>query len=239
MQLRAFFDGLGAGPLTEEEILEVQPLKGLYGLVLADRLVYVGKSDGPLPERLNDHRMKLLGRQNIRPQDVGFRAAYLAKTWVPLAPEANLIKYYRSQELCEWNGNGFGSHDPGRNREETNKPPDGFDAQYPIRRNYPTGVEAGTYEANELLQRVKIILPFTFRYETDHPRGGYRSGSLKYNGIQIEVPKSNMGAGDLLVAVASQLGPEWQATAFPSHLILYEEQRAYTYGEVLWPTRDN
>jgi len=46
-----------------------------------------------------------------------------------------------------------------------------------------------------------------------------------------------MPADELLACVAKQFGPGWQATAFPSHLILYEENRSYTYGEILWPPR--
>jgi hypothetical protein len=237
-QLRVFFDSLGATPLSEDTIAELKSQQGVYGLILGDRLVYVGKSDGPLAGRLTDHLTKLGGRQNIQPQDVYFRAAYLAETWVPLAPEAKLIKYYKSQKLCEWNGNGFGPHDPGRNREETNKPPGGFDSQFPIRTNFPIGIGAGDYEANQLLQKMKDALPFTFRYETDRPTGGWKSGSKKYNDKEINVPTSNMPADQLLIAVAEQLGGEWQATAFPSHFILYEERRDYTHGDVLWPRQD-
>ena len=164
-----------------------------------------------------------------------FRAVYLAGTWVPLAPEANLIKYYQNKGLCEWNGNGFGPHDPGRNREETDKPPEGFDQKYPIRANYPTGIKAGDYEANNLLQEMKKALPFTFRYETDKPKGGWRSGSIKYNDKKVVVVADDMPADELLASVAKQLGPGWQATAFPSHLILYEEKRTYVYGKILWP----
>jgi hypothetical protein len=169
---------------------------------------------------------------------MGFRAAYLAETWVPLAPETKLISYYRRQGLCEWNGNGFGPHDPGRNREETNKPPEGFDAQFPIRADYPTEISAGEYPANELLQLIKTTLPYTFRYETDNPRGGWRSGSTKYNDKTITVPENNLPANNLVRNVAQQLGPTWRATAFPSHIILYEEQRTYMYGQIIWPISD-
>ncbi|MGC9454642.1 MAG: Eco29kI family restriction endonuclease [Phycisphaerae bacterium] len=234
-QLLAFFDDLGAAPLTEGQIGKLQPLQGVYGLLWRNRVVYVGKSDGPLTDRLTQHRVKLSGRQNIHPEDVSFRAAYLAETWVPLAPEAKLIRHYQRQGLCEWNGNGFGPHDPGRNREETDKPPDGFDSQFPIRIDFPTKIPAGDYEANDLLQRMKAALPYTFRYETDNPRGGWRAGSSKYNGKRISVATDNMPANEFLTTVAEQLGPTWQATAFPSHLILYEERRNYTYGNILWP----
>ena len=43
-----------------------------------------------------------------------------------------------------------------------------------------------------------------------------------------------MTAEELLRTIAEAL-PGWQATAFPSHMILYKESRRYTYGEVLSP----
>ncbi len=43
-----------------------------------------------------------------------------------------------------------------------------------------------------------------------------------------------MSARELLRTVAQAL-PGWQATAFPSHMILYKEHRTYIHGEVIWP----
>ena len=145
-----------------------------------------------------------------------------------------MIRHFRTLGLCDWNGNGFGPHDPGRRREETDKPPDGFDQQYPIKAQWPcTGILEGPHEANLLLQQVKALLPFSFRYETDNPKGAWRAGSHKYNGRTINVPAPDMSASDLIAAIAQQLGPMWQATRFPSHVILYEEQKDYIFGEVL------
>lgn len=145
-----------------------------------------------------------------------------------------MIEHYRRQRLCEWNGNGFGPHDPGRNRETTNKPPEGFDQQYPIKAAWPcVEIAAGEHEANALLQRIKGSLPFCFRYETDNPRHNWRAGSTKYNGGTVRVPQPNMPAAELVAEVARQLGSTWQATKFPSHIILYEERRHYRFGTVL------
>jgi hypothetical protein len=217
-----------------ENINRLDPHQGVYGLFQGGTIVYVGKADQPLPERLTDHRIKISGRMNIVADEMRFKAVYLAKTWVPLAPETMMIAHYRGQEMCEWNGTGFGPHDPGRRREETDKPPDGFDHQFPIRADWPcAGVNAGRYEANDLLQRIKAVLPFCFRYQTDKPKGGWKSGSKLYNGKKIEVPASDMPAARLIASIAAQLGAEWQATKFPSHIILYAEQEDYTYGEVL------
>jgi hypothetical protein len=230
-QLLAVFDALGTVPLDATHITQLEPHQGVYGLYRNQTLVYIGKADNPLPDRLQDHQIKLTGRQNIATDEMRFKAVYLAKTWVPLAPEAMMIKHFRAQDLCEWNGNGFGPHDPGRNRETTNKPPEGFDATFPIKADWPCeGVKAGTHEANSLLQTIKRQLPFCFRYETDNPRGAWTRGSQKYNGKQITVLRDSMPANQLISEIARQLGATWQATEFPSHIILYEENKDYTFG---------
>lgn len=229
-QLLAVFDALGRVPLDAAHIAQVETHQGVYGLYRKETLVYIGKADKPLPDRLQEHRTKLSGRLNVTPDEMRFKAVYLAKTWVPLAPEAMIMKHFREQGLCEWNGNGFGPHDPGRNREKTNKPPEGFDSTYPIKADWPCiGIKAGHYEANSLLQQIKKLLPFCFRYETDQPKK-WQQGSQKYNGKQIEVPNDGMPASKLIAAIARQLGPTWQATRFPGHIILYEEDENYTYG---------
>ena len=69
----------------------------------------------------------------------------------------SLIKRYREQscEVCEWNGISFGPHDPGRDRETTNKDTEGFDAQFPIRDDWPCGfVDARNWNVRELLIRI-------------------------------------------------------------------------------------
>ena len=232
-QLLAVFDSLRKSPLDAHHVDQLEPHQGVYGLFRNDALVYFGKADSSLPRRLTEHRIKLSGRQNISPDELRFKGVYLAKTWVPLAPEKMMISHYNRADLCEWNGNGFGPHDPGRNREKTNKPPEGFDAQFPIKATWPCeGIDAGRHEANGVPRKIKDLLPFDFRYETEQPRSWAR-GSPKYNGVIIEVPRSAMPANELISSIARQLGSSWQATMFPSHIILYEENQTYTFGTVL------
>jgi hypothetical protein len=232
-QILRSFELLRTAPLTRENIGGLERSQGVYGLCLDAKLVYLGKAEKPLPERLADHRFKIEGRQGISLGSVSFKALYLARTWVPLAPEKLLIEHYRAEGLCDWNGNGFGPHDPGRNRETTDKRPEGFDAQYPIRADWPcTEVAEGSHEANDLLQRIKGSLPFCFRYETDR-RKAWKEGSTKYKGKQIVVPKPGMPASDLIAVIARELGPTWQATRFPGHIILYEERKDYRFGQKL------
>jgi Eco29kI restriction endonuclease len=231
-QLVAAFSMLDLGPLTSDEVNSLPKGQGVYKLYHHGSLVYVGKSDS-VKKRLGEHKHKISGRLNIDVADMGFKCLLVHPNWTTLAPENSLIKYYRKarEGECAWNGNGFGPHDPGRERETTNKAPDGFDAQYPIRQDWLCDwIKAGEVNAAELLKAIKGGLPYLLRYQTaksHEPRAAYQD-------LTVTVPQDDMSARDLLRTIAQAL-PGWQATAFPSHMILYKEHRTYTHGLVIWP----
>jgi len=224
-QLVAAFDKLDVGSLTEEHINTVPKEQGVYQLFRDGALVYVGKADN-LRGRLIQHRRKIVGRQNIDVGRMGFKCLTVHKNWTALAPETSLIAHYKEQpNACEWNGNGFGIHDPGRERDTTNKDPEGFDSQFPIRDDWPcTGIDAKVWNLSELLAKMKKELPYLLRYDTAY---------ADYKNVKVKVPKAGMTATDLLALIAKQL-PGWQATRFPSHMILYKEKREYKHGVVIW-----
>lgn len=223
-QLIAAFDTLEVGDLTPENINTVPKAQGVYELFRNGTLVYVGKAD-KLCSRLLEHRRKIAGRKNIEVGEMGFKCLTINKNWSALAPETSLITYYKGQPSgCEWNGNGFGIHDPGRERETTNKAPDGFDSQYPIRDEWPcVDIKAGKWNVRELLASMKKGLPYLLRYDTKHK---------DYEKALVNIPKAGLSATQLLSRVTKQL-PGWQATRFPSHMILYKEHRDYKHGVVI------
>ncbi|NRD53462.1 MULTISPECIES: GIY-YIG nuclease family protein [Corallococcus] len=227
-QLIEKFGQLSVGPLTEEAIKALEPNQGVYQLFLNNELVYIGKA-GSLPTRLFDHLTKIDGRQNISASQVGFKCLYIHRNWTALAPETSLIDYYQSQDVraSAWNGNGFGPHDPGRERETTNKQPDGFDAIYPIKDAFPCSwIEAGSWPVLKLLVSLKRGLPYLLRYEAE---SSYVKGHPDFIGVTLNVPRTNMAARELLSLIAQAL-PGWQATVFKSHMILYKEHRSYNFG---------
>ena len=229
-QLVDAFDALTVGPLDLPSIALVRRDQGVYQLFHKNSLVYVGRADN-LNSRVSQHLEKISGRLNIVASDMGFKALYVHKNWNTLAPEDTLIKHFKAHGagFCEWNGNGFGPHDPGRQREETNKPAHGFDAKYPIRHDWPcTKVDAKAWNVLQLLITMKDELPFLLRYETS-AGDDYRKGHADQRAATVIVPSPGMGA-DALLSLVSKAMPGWQATAFPSHLILYKENRNYTYG---------
>jgi hypothetical protein len=198
--------------------------------------VYVGKA-GQLRKRLSEHRIKISGRRNIEASEMGFKCLFIHHNWTALAPEDSLIRHYRKagEGECAWNGNGFGPHDPGRNREATNKHPKGFDSQYPIRKDWVCdSIAAGEHDAFTLLKLIKSDLPYLLRFETAKKK--QNEPHPDYQDTTIVVPHDHMTAEQLLQTIAKLL-PGWQATAFPSHLILYKENREYTYGEAIWPIK--
>jgi len=238
LQLTSALDALAIGRLDPSILEELPRLQGVYKLFHAEQLVYVGKADN-LPKRLNEHWEKISGRQNISKESMGFKCLSVHQNWTALAPEASLITHYRAKRSnqCEWNGNGFGPHDPGRDRETTNKPPDGFDMRYPIRTDWKCDwITAGNWNLLELLVSLKTNLPFLLRYETDtlsaKKNAHYSKGHQDYREKIVDVPRDAMTAEELLKLITANL-PGWQATAFPSHFILYRESKEYTHGRVI------
>ncbi len=232
-QLVDAFSQLDIGHLADEQIVSLPKGQGLYKLYHGDSLVYVGKA-GQLRRRLEEHRFKISGRRNIEVSEMGFKCLFIHRNWTALAPEDSLIRHYREagEGECAWNGNGFGPHDPGRDRETTDKRPDRFDSQYPIRKGWICDwIEPGPHNAFALVKRIKSDLPYLFRFETAGK--GSTKPHLDYRDLTITIPRDHMTAEELLRTIAQAL-PGWQATAFPSHLILYKESRGYRHGQVIW-----
>lgn len=239
-QLESAFDKLIKGKLTSAILDTLDASQGIYQLYYAGSLVYVGKAEN-LPARLREHRLKLNGRLGISADEVDFKCLYVHENWTTLAPEISMIRHYKTKSsgLCEWNGNGFGPHDPGRNREVTNKAPDGFDMRYPINKEWPcTWVVAGKWKVLDLLVTLKDSkrLPFLLRYETEYLGGtryaDYRRGHPDHRTSTVIVPLTGMPALELLQLITRAL-PGWQSTAFPSHMILYKESSVYRHGMLI------
>lgn len=227
-QLVAAFDSLPIGPLTDELLSQVDPEQGVYQLYLSGKLMYVGKATDSLAKRLGEHLWNLKGRKNVNIVELGFKCVTIHRNWIPSTHEDMLIRHYGGSGLCEWNRTGLGNHDPGRNREDTAKK--GFDLAYPINEEFvPAGIEAREWNARELLMAIKSALPYVFRYETDRSKE-WQKGSDKYNTRVVTIPRVGMTARELLRVIVEAFPPTWQGTFFPSHVILYEENRTYTHS---------
>jgi len=223
-------------PQTTEEIADAQ---GVYQLFYGDALVYVGKTDAEagLRTRLARHAKKILHRPTLA-EAVRFKAVRIM-VFTAIDLETQLIKHYRKLTggAVPWNGSGFGSNDPGRERETTNKKPEGFDAQHPIDIDIPGAfVPEGEMTVAAAVSRLKLALPYTLRYETlRNAAGRAKRGQPRAEMLAtfVQIPPPPQTVRGLMHVIREALGPAWQATVFPSHVILYEETRDYRYGAII------
>ena len=101
-----------------------------------------------------------------------------------------------------------------------------FDREYPINADYPCEDIPDRLAVGDLAQSLKKQLPFTFRYE-DPKADGVKP--LDLQGVPCT-------ARALIGKIVAALGPQWQATIFVSHIILYREHRSYKHGQALLST---
>lgn len=235
-QIIPALDAMSSAPLTLANAMELPEAQGVYLLIHDDQIRYVGKTDAEagLRTRIARHARKFEQRRNVQPEDVCFKAAKIL-VLTAMEIESKVIAHYRA----EWNGSGFGSNDPGRERETTNKPEQGFDAQFPIDIDIPLEIlTPRTMSVHEALTALKNALPYTLRYEVQLPPGRTKVGSQDYRtnphpdmpAGQVTVPARPMTVRDTLRLILAALPQGWQATYFVSHVILYKENRSYLHG---------
>ncbi|WP_354387404.1 Eco29kI family restriction endonuclease [Streptomyces atratus] len=182
-------------------------------------LVYVGKADKPLSQRLGNHLKKISGRRNISIDEISFKCLYVAEDFSAVAPEKLLIKRYKMDGGIPWNTNGFGNKDPGRNRDTTVLKKNHFDVLHPIDLDRPIGgLAVAEQPLAKLLEQVKDSSPYNFRYEE----------SQIYQDISVEAPATTLTADDAFRLIASHLPEGWQVTALMGYVIMYRDhQRDY------------
>jgi hypothetical protein len=224
-QLVMVLDQMADEVVSADHVALIPDAQGVYQLFLDGTLVYIGKTDAEagLRKRLLRHLKRISDRPRLQQSRVSFKAVQVL-VFTAMDLETALIKHYKKAgKTPAWNGSGFGSNDPGRNREKTNVKPEGFDASFPISIDFETGVlPAGTYSAAEALAKVKDSLAYTFRYERPHP---------DLDSTTVAVTRTPLTVREIVRLALDALPAGWQATLFPSHVILYKESQAYEYGE--------
>ncbi|MBC2877951.1 MULTISPECIES: Eco29kI family restriction endonuclease [Streptomyces] len=223
-QLADALKELTPAPLTVEKIRSLRPLPGVYQLYKDDDLVYVGKADRSLPQRIEKHYRKISGRTNISLDQMAFTCLYVDEDFGAVAPERLLINRHRGQGEVPWNYNGFGNNDPGKRRDTTEVEEGHFDHEHPINLEYQlTGLLAErtmteeTVPLSTLLQEAKAQLPYVFRYQA----------SKEFDDIDVELPNTYATADETLKAIAARLPDKWQITALPGYLIMYPKAEDY------------
>jgi hypothetical protein len=193
---------------------------GVYVLSHHRERVYVGKA-ASLRSRLEQHASDLDGRRNISRQDVAFVCAELSSNWAPYGAEEILMGRGR----LPWQNSGFGNNDPGRNRDSSRIKMDHWDAQFPIRLDWPcSAIPAGVYDAARLLRMLKETLPFVLRFQREG--SSHAPPPPEVQAAVIEIQQAGMPFWELMRRLVDAL-PGWQATALPGYAIFYRETFDY------------
>lgn len=238
-ELIGLLDMMETGLLQPGVTSTIPEAQGVYQLFYGDKLVYIGKTDAEagLRTRLTRHSRKIMHRPTLV-NAVRFKAVRIM-VFTAMDLETQLIKHYRAAhtDWASWNGSGFGSNDPGRKREETNKRPDGFDDHHPINIDMQVDfLTPGMSKVATVLINMKDALPYTLRYETlRNDLGRAQRGQLHADllAADIFIPTAPHTVRQLMGLISHALGAQWQATLFASHVILYRETKPYDYGETL------
>lgn len=209
-----------------------EKVQGVYLLLENGKPTYVGKTDAKhgFRDRLRRHFLTLSSRRNLDLATISFKAVRIM-VFTVMSVETALIEIFTESNPNSWQNTGFGSNDPGH-RRETQKPAK-FDVDYPINIDLPLQeVTAGEYSAIELLIKLKKLLPFDLRYETDS-RGKGKSakhtvGHADKRNATVKVARDGMSLREILnKALLPSLPDGWVATVFPGRLILYKNSTSY------------
>ncbi|MGY6410769.1 MAG: hypothetical protein ACXIUV_07070 [Alkalilacustris sp.] len=228
----AKFSQIQLETLTEANASNVPNEQGVYCLFHQapdepePRLVYIGKTDGGagLRARLIRHAKKLIGRVGLSPADVSFKALRVF-VFTAMDIETDLIRHHGGVRALAWNGSGFGSNDPGKERDTTRYKPEHFDTMFPIDLDGSfVDFDNEVLPVSDAMSRLKNQLPYLLRYESTHT-------DLPLSMVTL---RPGMTTRQVLEACMQALPPGWHATALPSHIISYKnDNRNFPSGNLI------
>jgi hypothetical protein len=216
-------------------LADIPDAQGVYQLFFDGALVYIGKTDAEagLRRRLERHQYKIQHRAGLDPARVAFKAVRIY-VFTAVDLETQLINHYGGFAAVRWNGSGFGSNDPGRERDTTTYRPEHFDAIFPIDIDRALDLmlpASGTAAA--VLFLLKSTLPYVFRYQSAGPRSRRPHPDLEATVVSMSAGPP-VTARRVIQEIVRQLPTGWQATQLPSHIILYKEApRPYAQGVII------
>lgn len=234
-QLVPQLNEMDAAELSVENTSTLPDAQGIYLLIHDGIVKYVGKTDAEagLRSRLTRHVRKFEQRNNIQANEVSYKAAQIF-VLTAMDIETRVIKHF----AADWNGSGFGSNDPGRNRELTDKPAVGFDAQFPVNIDLPVACFDDVHSTvHDALVALKSALPYTLRFGLEEgARGSHAFRTRPHpelRDVPLQLPNITPTVRQVMAQIVGALPNGWQATYFVSHVILYKENQNYQYGEII------
>lgn len=237
-QLLVALGKLTEAPLTEENLTQVNRRGGIYQLFLDDESVYIGKSKDALNIRVSNHFSKLSGRTVGLLDRMKFKVMYVNEDLDALAPEKMLIRTLKQSGDAQWNQNGFGNKDPGRQRDTSLVKEAHFDRLFPINLNlsvtlvYPKPVDT----LLDALTAIKLALPYNLRFASVKDKTRKELKAVDLSGEQVMGQTRTVH--EWLEWFAARLPAGWMITAFPGYIIVYKEDNPGKYGsrEQVWLT---
>jgi hypothetical protein len=217
------FDSMESAPLSPKDVLVIPDAQGVYQLLLGDDIVYIGKTDSEagLLRRLSRHAWTIQNREGLTVTDVFFKAVRVY-VFTAVDLETQLIKFYRGKYSISWNNSGFGSNDPGRNRDWTAASPGSFDVLYPLDLDQPILFELeGETSLSSVISALKKELPYTLRVQ--RAPAGSRKIHPDFDNLELTLTPGNTTAREMIVSMMNVLPPGWQATALAGRIIIYKE----------------
>ncbi|MCW1933711.1 GIY-YIG nuclease family protein [Pararhodobacter zhoushanensis] len=233
----ALLDGMNSAELTALNLTRVSDAPGVYALSssVTGELLYIGKAESSkgLLNRLTRHMRKLDGRQYISPGDIHFKAIRIF-VFAAMDLEAALISHYGGEGKLPWNHSGFGSNDPGQQRDTTTYKPDHFDTQHPIRLDHCfVEFKVGKQSVADVMQHLKDGLPFLLRFQ--RPNATSRNSfEPDFEAGEVDIPRPDITTREVLERCIAALPSGWHATALPSHVICYKnDDRRFPSGTLI------
>lgn len=230
-RLVTVFKDMAAAPLEASHVDAIPEAQGVYQLFLDGQLSYIGKTDqeAGLRKRLTRHSLKIQHRIGLDPSRVTFKAVRVF-VFTAVDLETQLIKRYG---VKTWNGSGFGSNDPGRERDTTKYKEEHFDAQFPIDidRVLPNIKLPAEASAADLFRALRSAIPYTFRAQ--NAGGRSREPHPDFTARVVINSAMPVTSRNLIVEIVRNLPAGWQAVKLPSHIILYKDDKTYPSGLVL------
>ena len=219
-------------PLTPAFVAHIPEEQGIYQLFLDEEPIYVGKTDDKagLYRRLSRHSRKILQRRGLDTSRVSFKAVRIY-VFTAIDVEGDLIRHYGGVKGLGWNGSGFGSNDPGRERDTTKNKPDNFDYQYPADIDIPLELELpASAPASIFIEKLKEGLSYTVRAQRGSSGRAYHADIVNSTVSGLAAPFT---VREIVAHITRQLPPGWQATKLLGYVILYKEEKDYPQAEII------